>query len=70
MEAVARASCGSCKEPLVYLIWHKGVRLLVVQCHECGQENHYTLDVLIDALGSQDVYQTMLESFHPTGRPS
>lgn len=70
MEAVARASCGSCKEPLVYLIWHQGIRILVVECHECGQSNHYTLDVLIQALGDGDPLMMMLESFQPKGKPS
>lgn len=70
MEAIARASCGACHTPLVHLVWRNGKRLLVVECSECGQENHYTLEVLIEALGTQDVYQTMLESFQPTGKPS
>lgn len=70
MEAIARASCGSCKEPLVHLIWHGGKRILVVECHECGGENHYTLDVLIEALGSEDTLQTILQNFQPKGLPS
>lgn len=69
MEAIARGCCTSCSTPLVYLLWRNGKRTLVLEC-ECGDTNTFDLELLVEALGSQDVLQTMLESFQPTGKPS
>lgn len=69
MEAVARGCCTSCDEPLVYLIWRNGRRTIVVECG-CGDTNTFDLELLTQALGSQDIYEVMLESFQPRGLPS
>lgn len=37
---------------------------------ECGDVNTFDLELLIQALGSDDPHMVMLENFHPIGKPS
>jgi len=69
--ASVRGSCYSCREPLVYLRIIDGEVMVVVACHDCKVENHFSLQSMISALHSDKPdFDQMLADFVPKGKPS